>query len=190
MALCAIWLILALFARRTKVAEGWLLRLQHVVPLYFGFFLIFYHRDFGPLAYRLYSNDAVAILGTLLTFFGIAIAIWARITLGRYWSGNVMLKEGHRLITAGPYNFVRHPIYTGFIVGAFGTALSAARIDAFIGFAIITVSFLFKLRREEALLTSEFGEEFLRFKKQIPALMPHIQWGPASKPRLRRKVSE
>jgi protein-S-isoprenylcysteine O-methyltransferase Ste14 len=184
-ALCAVWLVAALFARPTKSSENVLGRLQHIVPMYAGFFLIFYHRDFGILDYRLYGNNAIAWLGTVLTFTGVAFSIWARVTLGRYWSGIITLKQGHRLITAGPYRLVRHPIYTGFIVGSFGSALTAARVDAGAGFAIIAISLVFKLRREEALMTREFGDEYLRFKQEVPALFPRISLGSGAEQSIR-----
>jgi protein-S-isoprenylcysteine O-methyltransferase Ste14 len=70
---------------------------------------------------------------------------------------------------------VRHPIYTGFILAFLGSALSAARIDAFLWVIIITVSFVQKRRQEEALLTGKFGEEYVRFSRSVPALFP-LRW--------------
>jgi len=170
--LIGFWLITALFVHKTKTREKWFGRMQHAVPLYVGFYLIFAKRQFGPMDYRLYENNAIAWLGVPLTLAGVFFAIWARATIGRWWSGFVTLKEGHKLIRTGPYKITRHPIYTGFSVAAFGSALSAARVDALIGVAIITISFLFKLRREETLLTGEFGDEYVRFKREVPALFP------------------
>lgn len=48
-------------------------------------------------------------------------AVWARVHLGRNWSGIVTVKEDHELIRTGPYGYVRHPIYTGLITGLIGT---------------------------------------------------------------------
>jgi protein-S-isoprenylcysteine O-methyltransferase Ste14 len=57
-------------------------------------------------------------------------------------------------------------------VAFFGSAVSAARIDAFLGVMIVTVSFVYKFRQEEALLTGEFGEEYANFIRCVPALIP------------------
>lgn len=174
-ALVAFWLVGALFVRQTKFHESRIQRMLHVVPLYLGFNLIFSKRYSGPLDYRLYGNGILAWVGMLLTVTGVGFAMWARVTIGRYWSGIVTLKHNHRLIQNGPYKITRHPIYTGFIVGVFGTMLSAARVDALIGFAIITIALVFKLRREETLLNREFGDEYTQFKQHVPAaILPGV----------------
>jgi protein-S-isoprenylcysteine O-methyltransferase Ste14 len=168
------WTAAALFVNRTRVAESALLRISHVLPLFVGFFLIFHTKGRSFIYGRLYEKDAVEWLGFALTVGGMLFAGWARVSLGRYWSGNVTLKEGHRLIRSGPYRFARHPIYTGFLTAALGSALSAGTGDALLGFAIILMAIVVKLRREEALLTGEFGEEYRRYKHEVPALVPFI----------------
>ncbi|HZZ43809.1 MAG TPA: SpoIIE family protein phosphatase, partial [Tepidisphaeraceae bacterium] len=172
MVLLAVWLGAGGFGYKVKVREKGLGRLVHGVPLYLGFWLCFAKRGFGPLDYRLYWNNEWGWLGTVVTLAGVGFAFWARAAIGRYWSGWVELKVGHRLIRHGPYAITRHPIYTGFLVGAFGTAISAGRVDALVGVAIIAASFVHKLRKEERLLTGEFGEEYVRYRREVPALFP------------------
>jgi protein-S-isoprenylcysteine O-methyltransferase Ste14 len=167
------WFASAPFTHKTKQRVNWLQHVQHGIPFYLGLFLIFAKRNFGPLDYRLYENNSIAWLGTFIACAG--VAFWARFTIGRNWDGYVTLKHGHELIRSGPYALVRHPIYTGFIVAFIGSAVSAARIDAFLGVAIVTVSFVFKFRQEETLLTGEFGEAYANFKRSVPALFP-LRW--------------
>lgn len=62
-------------------------------------------------------------LGLLMVICGLAFAVWARIHLGRNWSGTVTVKEDHELIRSGPYGIVRHPIYTGLLLAIAGTAI-------------------------------------------------------------------
>ena len=74
-------------------------------------------------------------IGLALLCAGLAFAVWARVELGRNWSGSVTVKEGHELIRSGPYAYVRHPIYTGLIAALIGTAviigtLRALTVDA------------------------------------------------------------
>src|SRR5882757_5946829 len=161
----AYWFASAPFTLKTKQRETWLQRLQHAIPFYLALYLIFAKRNLGPLDYRLYKNNSIAWLGTFITCAGVAFAFWARITIGRNWDGYVTLKHGHRLIRTGPYAIVRHPIYTGFIIAFFGSAVSADRIDAFLGVMIVTVSFVYKFRQEESLLIGEFGEAYVHFKR-------------------------
>ena len=58
-----------------------------------------------------------------LTVLGFVFCRWARLHLGRYWSGTVTRKEDHQVVDTGPYALVRHPIYTGLILAGFATAL-------------------------------------------------------------------
>ena len=111
----------------------------------------------------------VILLGT-----GLIVAIIARRTLARNWSGAVALKEDHELITTGLYRYVRHPIYTGMLLMILGTALSLATLGACIGFLIILVGVLLKLKQEEALLTKHFAQDYLSYKERTRTLIPFI----------------
>jgi len=168
----AYWFASAPFTHKTRQRETWPKQLRHAIPFYLALYLVFAKRSLGPLDYTLYQTSSIEWLGTLVTCAGVAFAFWARFTIGRNWDGYVTLKHGHRLIRTGPYAIVRHPIYTGFVVAFFGSALSAARIDAFVGVAIVTVSFVHKVRQEETLLTGEFGQAYLDFTRNVPALVP------------------
>jgi protein-S-isoprenylcysteine O-methyltransferase Ste14 len=80
---------------------------------------------------QLWSTPLVLGIATdVMVVAGFAFCVWARIVLGRNWSGEVTFKEGHELIESGPYAFARHPIYTGLIVMALGTALNFGRASA------------------------------------------------------------
>jgi protein-S-isoprenylcysteine O-methyltransferase Ste14 len=114
---------------------------------------------------------ALFYIGAAVAAAGLGFSVWARVHLGEYWSGNVTLKEGHRLIRTGPYALVRHPIYTGILAGMLGSALALDQIRGFLGLALLTYSFIRKLRKEEAWLTEEFGEEYLRYKREVRALI-------------------
>jgi protein-S-isoprenylcysteine O-methyltransferase Ste14 len=176
--LLAYWFASAPFTHKTKQTDNWMKRMQDGIPFYLALFLIFTKPNFGPLDYRLYENNSVRWLGTFITCDGVAFAFWARITIGRNWDGYVTLKHGHRLVRDGPYALVPHPIYTGFIVAFFGSAGSAARIDAFLGVVIVTASLIYRLRREEALLTGQFGEEYVQFRRSVPVLFPLLRRAP------------
>jgi protein-S-isoprenylcysteine O-methyltransferase Ste14 len=129
-----------------------------------------YHFVFG----RLYRSDGVGWFGTGVTFIGLLFAVWARVFLGRNWSGIVTIKQGHRLITGGPYRLVRNPIYTGLLIAALGTALTAGSGDAFLGSLLLLLGFQIRIHREESMLRGEFGKEFDRYKAAIPALIPFL----------------
>jgi protein-S-isoprenylcysteine O-methyltransferase Ste14 len=149
--------------------------MQHVLPVVLGFVMIFEGGRGTRLHRPLYQSETLRAAGTALTFAGLLFAVWGRVHLGRYWSGLVTLKEGHRLIRTGPYQYVRHPLYTGFLSAILGSAITGGTIAAFAGFVLILVAYLIKMRREEALLTREFGDEYLEFRRSVPQLVPFVR---------------
>jgi serine phosphatase RsbU (regulator of sigma subunit)/protein-S-isoprenylcysteine O-methyltransferase Ste14 len=174
--LVAYWVIASLFVRKTKSAESILNRLKHLVPLYVAFFLIFNRHRVFFLYGKIYPtnwNDWIVYPGLLMTAGGFVIAIWARLSLGGYWSGIITLKEGHKIIATGPYRFVRHPIYTGWLMAALGSAITAGTIDGFVGVELLTLGFVLKLHKEERLLIAELGDEYREYLDKVPsAIVP------------------
>jgi protein-S-isoprenylcysteine O-methyltransferase Ste14 len=114
------------------------------------------------------------IAGLITTALGVGIAIYARLSLGSNWSGMVTLKAGHELIRNGLYGRIRHPIYTGILVGMFGTAMIRGHLRGWIGLGILLTSFYVKARREERFLQQEFGEAFDAHMRQTGMFLPKL----------------
>jgi protein-S-isoprenylcysteine O-methyltransferase Ste14 len=113
-------------------------------------------------------------LGAAVTIAGLLFAIWARAHLGRNWSRCVTIKQGHELITTGPYAVVRHPIYTGILTGLLGTAIALSQVRGFIAFVLFFLAFWIKLRMEEEWMRSQFGETYATYARQTAALVPYL----------------
>jgi protein-S-isoprenylcysteine O-methyltransferase Ste14 len=113
-------------------------------------------------------------LGAAVTIAGLLFAVWARVHLGRNWSRSVTIKQGHELITTGPYALVRHPIYTGILAGFLGMAIAISQVRGFIVLALIFVAFWIKLRMEEEWMRSQFGESYATYTRHSAALVPYI----------------
>lgn len=113
-------------------------------------------------------------VGAALTSGGLLFAVWAREHLGRNWSRSVSIKQGHELITTGPYALVRHPIYTGILMGFLGTAIATSQIRGLICFALVFLVFWPKLRLEEEWMRSQFGETYATYAHRTAALVPYI----------------
>ena len=169
------WNIAGFWTNKTRSTETHLQRLSHTIPLGLGLFLIFYRRSHPYLHGVLLHHVAWKVGGLALVFAGMGFMVWARVHLGRYWSGYVTLKEGHRLIRTGPYGLVRHPIYTGFVTAALGSAMVAGTGDAFIGVVLVLIAFLLKIPREEKILRREFADEFEQFRRTVPRLIPFVK---------------
>jgi protein-S-isoprenylcysteine O-methyltransferase Ste14 len=101
-------------------------------------------------------------------------AIWARATIGREWSGEVQIKQGHRLIRSGPYAHIRHPIYTGLLLAVPGTALAIGEYRALIGLAVICFGFARKAKKEELFLAEQFGPEFEDHRRHTGFFLPRF----------------
>ncbi len=115
----------------------------------------------------------VAMIGAALTALGVAFAVWARSHLGRNWSSHPALKEGHELVTSGPYRFVRHPIYTGILFAMIGSALAISPV--WFGVTVFAgVVFGMRIRKEEGIMMRQFPEEYREYKKRTKALIPFI----------------
>jgi protein-S-isoprenylcysteine O-methyltransferase Ste14 len=172
----AYWAIGWVRVKRTKSAEPLSSRLATIVPLVVAFELLFSHSKWlGPLRLRfLPAEDWIVWSGIALTTLGVAVAIWARYSIGQYWSARVTLKEGHRVIRSGPYAWVRHPIYTGMLLGAVGTAVVIGEWRGVVAVAIIFVAHSYKALREEALLTRELGEEYVSYRGSTGFLFPRL----------------
>ena len=116
-------------------------------------------------------NGAYALAGIMLA--GLSLTWWARLHLGRLWSSAITRKEGHRIIDTGPYALVRHPIYTGLIVGLVATAAVDATATALIGAVLVVFGIWLKARSEERFLTTELGSEaYASYRRRVPMLLP------------------
>ena len=113
-------------------------------------------------------------LGAAVTIAGLVFAVWARGYLGCNWSRSVTIKQGHELITTGPYAMVRHPIYTGILTGLLGTATALSEVRGFIAFVLFFLAFWIKLRMEEQWMRSQFGEAYANYAYQTAALVPYL----------------
>lgn len=122
---------------------------------------------------------AVALLvGALLYFPGIALYLWGMRALGEMFrpsSGlGVRLNVGHRLVTHGPFAWVRHPLYLGLQIVALG-GLLLYRTWTMVFVAANFLGLFLRARREEEALQTEFGEEWRAYARRVPAWVPRFR---------------
>lgn len=164
------WLAAALFSARTAEQaprRAYILQLAIAVA---GFYCLFIGRRLG--LQPLWSIGPRLGWGMVaLQLAGIAFAWWARIAMGRLWSGNIARKDGHRVIDNGPFALVRHPIYTGIILSSLAVAVIDATALAFIGVVLIAAGFGLKARVEERFLESALPD-YADYRRRVPMLAP------------------
>ena len=177
LALGIYWLLAAITAKRAARTQSPGSRLLQIVPEIVAFFLLFgrWQRP-AWLGWRFVPESALSVawLGLALTAAGIGLALWARLFLGRNWSGRVTIKEEHELIQSGPYAVVRHPIYSGFLLAILGTALAQGHLRSLLAFPFAVLGWSFKLRLEESFMAQQFGNTYLEYKRRVKALVPFV----------------
>ncbi len=144
--------------------------------LFSAYYFLFYPFFEGSLARIVTPQTALlGSIGVALSIVSVAFAIWARLSLGKNWSGAVItLKADHQLIESGPYKFVRHPIYTGWFFATLGTALTIGTVAAYIALIFTLIGFLIRIRKEEALMTAQFPAAYPEYKTRSKILIPFV----------------
>jgi protein-S-isoprenylcysteine O-methyltransferase Ste14 len=113
-------------------------------------------------------------IGAAITAGGLLFSVWARRHLGNNWSQAVTIKEGHELITSGPYALVRHPIYAGLLLAFVGTAVAVGEWRGLLAVALVFGVLWRKLRLEENWMRARFGVSYETYSQRVAALVPHI----------------
>jgi len=172
----AFWLVSSFSAKKTAKAHSrsWSIRFALI-----ALGLYFVMKDVPVVAavagLRLWPDERqVGLLADAVALAGLAVLIWARLTIGRDWSAQVVFKEDHQLAMTGPYAYVRHPIYTGLLLLMLATALDYGILSGFAVFAVFAAVFFYKSRIEERFMTEHFPEKYPAYMKRTKAFIPWI----------------
>jgi protein-S-isoprenylcysteine O-methyltransferase Ste14 len=114
-------------------------------------------------------------LGVGIALLGFALLQWAQIMLGKNWSHTPRMIKEQSLITSGPYQFIRHPIYTAFLLILGSTLFISA--NWLLGFAWIGMTLLEVASRisfEESLMLEYFGDQYREYMKRTGRLLPKL----------------
>lgn len=180
LAFVAYWLILAQFNKRASRSarwSGWGARLAIGVGVLVV--LKFHPRAAGGLAQSigralpLHPGIATQWTGVGLCVAGFALAFWARAHLGRNWGMPMSLRQGHELVTSGPYAYVRHPIYSGIMLAMIGSALAVGILWLAL-FALYFAYFLFSARTEERMMLAQFPDTYPAYRRRTRMLIPLV----------------
>jgi protein-S-isoprenylcysteine O-methyltransferase Ste14 len=122
------------------------------------------------------------VLGDWLTWAGVAIMIsgiifrrYAISVLGKFFTATVQIKNGHELIRAGPYRYIRHPSYLGILIIALGLGIALANwISLLICVVLPLIGIIRRINVEEKELESHFGQQYQDYRKSTWRIVPHI----------------
>jgi protein-S-isoprenylcysteine O-methyltransferase Ste14 len=175
------WLLLAQFNKKTSRQSPWLRGLWARLAVILGvllFMLIRHHALAARITWigrplPLHAGVAAQWLGVGLCVIGFAFAFWARAHIGRNWGMPMSLRQGHALVTSGPYAYVRHPIYTGLMIAMIGSALTLGAISLAI-FALCFAYFVVSARTEEKMMLAQFPDAYPAYRRRTRMLIPFI----------------
>jgi protein-S-isoprenylcysteine O-methyltransferase Ste14 len=120
------------------------------------------------------DGDAIRWLGVGLFAVGGALRIWPVFVLGRRFSGLVAIQPGHALVTSGVYGVIRHPSYLGLLVNSLGWALAFRSGVGVLLTAFTIPPLIARIRAEERLLRTQFGNEYDAYRSRTSRLLPGI----------------
>jgi len=130
-----------------------------------------------PLQVSPASRAWMLAIGSLLYFPGMLLVLWARLALGKNYFAStglgVQLFADHQLVTGGPFAILRHPMYAGIILAAFGSLLLYATWTTLF-LACFAPLIRVRAKREEAALAVEFGEQWQAYCKCVPMWIPRL----------------
>ena len=148
-----------------------------LVVLAATFALLFWHATgVGGLGKRFLPTTLVfGLVGFALALGGMAITLWARFVLGQFWSDRVIVQADHQLIRTGPYAHLRHPIYSGVLLGVLGTALVVGEWRGLLAFVLLLINYAIKAQREERILAERFQDQFQEHKMHAGFFLPRLR---------------
>jgi protein-S-isoprenylcysteine O-methyltransferase len=114
-------------------------------------------------------------VGVGMVVAGMAMRVAAVRTLGHWYQARPTVLEGQRLVTTGLYGVLRHPGYTGAVIGLSGLALAFRAWVGLVAVALLVVpGFLVRIAREERVLLHAFGEEYREYSRRTWRLIPYV----------------
>jgi protein-S-isoprenylcysteine O-methyltransferase Ste14 len=164
------WLVAAFSRKRGHVAWGHEVRIRIVIV---AAAVIAARLGAFRGGHAVATDPPRAGIGLALFALGLAFAIWARVQLGRNWGTPMTTKDDPELVTSGPYRYVRHPIYSGIITAALGTAVGLSW-SWLIAFGLAGAYFVYAATVEEKNLAKEFPAAYPAYRRATKMLIPFV----------------
>jgi protein-S-isoprenylcysteine O-methyltransferase Ste14 len=166
------WLYWLVEARNVKAGQNrWNRFAGARVALLIVIVLLF--RFAGVGGHKATDNWWLVGIGVAVWAAGLALAVWARLYIGRNWGMPMTHKDNPDLVTTGPYHAIRHPIYTGIILGLLGTAL-ATSLYLLIAAVLLAGYFVYSALNEERYMTEQFPDQYPEYKAHSKMLIPFV----------------
>jgi protein-S-isoprenylcysteine O-methyltransferase Ste14 len=121
------------------------------------------------------NADAMLVAGTVLMLLGVAFRWYSIHTLGRFFTRDVAIRENHVIIRSGPYRYLRHPSYSGYLLAMLGIGLALNNWGALLAMLSINVAvYAHRINIEEAVLLENFGEAYRLYQRETKRIVPLV----------------
>jgi protein-S-isoprenylcysteine O-methyltransferase Ste14 len=119
------------------------------------------------------SSPILQAIGAVLFLVGLALAVWARVNLGRNWGTPMSEKMDAELVTAGPYRYIRNPIYSGIILAAIGTSVAISWYWL-VAVVLMGAYFVHSANVEEQTMQRLFPNTYPEYRRSTKKLIPFV----------------
>jgi protein-S-isoprenylcysteine O-methyltransferase Ste14 len=123
----------------------------------------------------------VQVVGLTVGLAGAVLLVWASVLLGRFMIHEAAVREDHALIETGPYLFVRHPVYAGYLALLLGSSVASLNVCLWLLWPLSLLGILIQAASEEQLLGERFGQHYERYFRRTGRLIPPFR-GQAGEP--------
>jgi protein-S-isoprenylcysteine O-methyltransferase len=127
----------------------------------------------------------VRAVGLAVGLAGAGLLVWASVLLGRHMIHEAAVREDHALVARGPYRFVRHPVYTGYLALLLGSGVASLNVSLWLLWPVSLLGILIQAASEELVLRGQYGAEYELYVRRTGRLLPRFE-GPASRRRFPR----
>ena len=118
-------------------------------------------------------SPALGVIGAVLFVAGLAVAVWARVHLGRNWGMPMTQRAEPELVTSGPYAIVRHPIYTGLLLAIIGSSIAINVIGLLLAL-VLGANFYYSAIVEERNMAAAFPSEYPEYRARTKLMLPFL----------------
>lgn len=120
-------------------------------------------------------TNTVFFTGIAIMLAGIALRVWSIYTLGIAFRTTIETHSDQKVISHGPYRFVRHPSYSGLVLMCCGFGIAVQNwLSLLIAVALPLAALLYRIRTEEAALVTALGPDYIEYQKHTKRLVPWI----------------
>jgi len=123
----------------------------------------------------LFKNQWVQFIGLIFLIIGASLFVWVRRTIGTSFSGHIATVEGQPLVQNGPYKLIRHPGYAAYLLISIGISAGYSSLAGTLSIIFLLIpALVMRIRVEEEVLVSHFGEQYKQYKSRTNRLIPWV----------------